>query len=88
MSTSDTVAAGSLDEVQLFGSPSSAPTSIATPALITAMIDSGKRISDLIFSPDRPPQLEQQGELTSVAIPELRPEDTARVAGDLIAGNA
>jgi twitching motility protein PilT len=69
----------------------SAAPSITTPALIAAMLDSGKGISDLLFSPGRPPQVEKQGELTAVAIPEvpvLWPEDTARIAGDLIAGNA
>jgi twitching motility protein PilT len=69
----------------------SAAPSITTPALIAAMLDSGKGISDLLFSPGRPPQVEKQGELTAVAIPELPvlwPDDTARIAGDLIAGNA
>ena len=58
---------------------------ISTPALITAMLDSGKGISDLIFSPGRPPQVETLGELTPVAIPNLpmlRPEDTVRIARD------
>lgn len=64
--------------------------SIATPALIAAMLDSGAGISDLIFSPGRPPQVEKHGDLVAVALPDLpmlRPEDTARVAGDLISGN-
>ena len=81
MSISDTVAAAA---------PAPA-SSQATQALIVAMIESGSGISDLIFSPGRPPQVEQQGELVSVAIPNLallRPEDTARIAGDLIAGHA
>jgi twitching motility protein PilT len=54
------------------------------------MIDSGKGISDLIFSPGRPPQVERQGDLTPVVVAELpllRPEDTARIAADLVAGN-
>jgi twitching motility protein PilT len=75
--------------VLLAGSPVSTP-SMTTPAVITAMLDSGPGISDLILSPGRPPQVERQGELTSVAIPDLpvlRPEDTARVAADLMAGN-
>ncbi|MEQ1575240.1 MAG: PilT/PilU family type 4a pilus ATPase, partial [Vicinamibacterales bacterium] len=62
---------------------------LATPALISAMLESGAGISDLIFSPGRPPQVERHGKLASVAIPDipiLRPEDTARVAHDLIAG--
>jgi twitching motility protein PilT len=88
---SGTTAADNLEEVLPFGSPAGAAAPIATPALIAAMLDSGVGISDLIFSPGRPPQVERQGELTAVAIPELpllRPEDTERVAGDLIAGNA
>jgi twitching motility protein PilT len=76
-------------ERSLSGSPDTAG-SIATPALILAMLDSGKGISDLIFSPGRPPQVEQHGSLTAVTIPELpilKPEHTARIATDLIAGN-
>src|SRR5687767_14284704 len=63
---------------------------IDTPALIIAMLESGKGISDLIFSPGRPPQVEQHGELAPVVIPELallRADDTARIARDLIGSN-
>jgi twitching motility protein PilT len=63
---------------------------ISTPALITALVDSGSGISDLIFSPGRAPQVEKHGELVPVSIPDLpalRPEDTARVAQDLIGTN-
>ena len=63
---------------------------LATSALIQVMIDSGDGISDLIFSPGRPPQVERHGNLVTVAIPEipvLRPEDTAGLACDLINNN-
>lgn len=63
---------------------------MATPALIAAMLESGSGISDLIFSPGRPPQVERHGNLTAVAVPQLpilRPEDTARIASDLIGTN-
>ena len=63
---------------------------VETPALINAMLDSGKGISDLIFSPGRPPQVEQHGELTAVAVAPLetmKADDTARVARDLVRGN-
>ncbi len=36
-------------------------TVIDTPTLISLLLDSGKGISDLIFSPGRPPQVEQHG---------------------------
>ena len=35
-----------------------------TPTLIITMLSVGKGISDLIFSPGRPPQVERHGELT------------------------
>jgi twitching motility protein PilT len=65
-------------------------TPISTPALIAAMLDSGKGISDLIFSPGRPPQVERSGHLVAVSVGTLqvlRPEDTARIASDLVEGN-
>jgi twitching motility protein PilT len=64
--------------------------SIPTPKLIQAMLDAGKGVSDLIFAPGRPPQVEKHGTLEPVAIPELpilQPEHTARIASDLITGN-
>ena len=66
------------------------PARIQTPALIIALMESGKGISDLIFSPGRPPQVERHGQLVPVAVPEvpvLQPDDTARLARDLIGPN-
>ena len=61
---------------------------IDTPALILAMLGSGKGISDLIFSPGRPPQVERHGELIGVpGLPMLLADDTARVARDLVGKN-
>ena len=65
-------------------------SSIATPKLILAMLESGKGVSDLLFTPGRPPQVEKHGSLEGVTIPGLpvlTPEHTARIAGDLIGGN-
>jgi len=70
--------------------PEHAAPAIATPALIMAMLDSGGSISDLILSPGRPPQVEKDGNLVSIDIPEmpiLKPDDTGRIAADLIKGN-
>jgi twitching motility protein PilT len=72
----------------LFGTSSA--RAISTPALITQMLDSNKGISDLIFSPGRPPQVEKFGELVSVPVAEMpvfKPEDTAAIARDLINNN-
>ena len=63
---------------------------ISTPDLITAMLASGSGISDLMFSPGRPPQVERHGELSAVdvaGLPVLGADDTAHLAQDLIGGN-
>ncbi len=64
--------------------------SIPTGALIGAMVRSAKHVSDLIFSPGRPPQMEVDGQLVGVkiaGIPVLLPEHTATIAGDLMGPN-
>jgi twitching motility protein PilT len=74
----------------IFGPPAAVSPALATPAVIATMLDFGSGISDLLFSPGRPPQVEQHGELTPVAIAELgalKPEDTARIARDLVGRN-
>jgi len=89
-SASGAASAANDDEVLLFGAVAGTAASNATPALISAMLDSGAGISDLIFSPGRPPQVERHGDLATVPIAELpllRPEHTARIARDLIGGN-
>jgi twitching motility protein PilT len=82
-----TVTTPPLDDLTQLNTPSGC---MPTAALIAAMLESGKGISDLIFSPGRPPQVEQDGQLQPVTIPEvpmLHPDDTARIASDLIGGN-
>lgn len=84
MSKLETMTVAELN-ASLFGS--STARAIATPALIQQMLDSGNGISDLVFSPGRPPQVERFGELVTVPVgelPTLRPEDTAGIARDLI----
>jgi twitching motility protein PilT len=58
-----------------------------TASLIRSML--GRGTSDLIFSPGRPPQAEQHGELTAIGTDRdpLRPDDTAQIARDLIGTN-
>ena len=72
----------------LFGT--SEARTVPTDTIIKAMLDVGTGISDLIFSPGRPPQVERYGELVEVKIdglPALKNEDTAAIACDLIRNN-
>lgn len=67
-----------------------APESVPTTAIISAMVRTSKQVSDLIFSPGRPPQVELNGQLVPVKmaqLPILKPEDTARIAADLLGNN-
>src|SRR6184192_391084 len=61
-----------------------------THALLAAVLRANKEISDLIFSPGRPPQVEVHGQLLQVEGQGLRPftaDDTRRIASDLIGSN-
>lgn len=63
---------------------------IATPSLLTAMLRAAEKISDLIFSPGRPPQVQVYGQLIPVQVPglsSLTPDDTRHIAADLIGDN-
>jgi twitching motility protein PilT len=63
---------------------------MAAPELITKMLRAAPKTSDLIFSPGRAPMVELHGQLRQMKIDEvtvLTPEDTARIAGELIGRN-
>jgi twitching motility protein PilT len=63
---------------------------VATPALLSAMLRAADKISDLIFSPGRPPQVQVYGQLIPVQVPglaSLTADDTRRLAADLIGDN-
>jgi twitching motility protein PilT len=96
-------AANELEEIPMSTPPNPAPASAAapaaapaaaqmppTPVILGAMLRSAKQVSDLIFSPGRMPQVEQNGQLVGVKIhgvSTLTPEDTARIASHLIGNN-
>jgi len=68
----------------------SASGTIPTPVLLAGMLRASEKVSDLIFSPGRPPQVEIHGQLTAVEIPgstTLTADDTRRLAADLIGTN-
>jgi twitching motility protein PilT len=73
-----------------FFEPSSGFDAEATPALLSAMLRAHEQVSDLIFSPGRPPQVEINGRLVAVQAPGFRTlsaDDTRRIAADLIGNN-
>jgi len=70
--------------------PVASGCTLATPEIVKALLDAGPGVSDLIFSPGRPAQVEKHGELVAVELPDtpfLRPDDTSRIAQDLIGSN-
>jgi len=67
--------------------PATTPTPISTRAMLTAMLKVSAKISDLFFSPGKPPMVEVNGRLTPVGNLKLAPADTQRIAADLIGDN-
>src|SRR5438132_1223840 len=64
----------------------------ATHALLTAMLGASDQVSDLVFSPGRPPQVEIHGQLVPIqakakSVHPLTADDTRRIAADLIGNN-
>lgn len=69
-------------------SPSSSPLNFT--AVLQVMLSASNKVSDLIFSPGRPPQIELGGRLQPVDIPslgKLTPSHTAGIAKFLIGAN-
>jgi twitching motility protein PilT len=67
-----------------------APAAVPTPALLLAMLKTSPKVSDLFFTPGRPPLVELNGRLEPVAGPGLKvltPDDTRRIAAELIGNN-
>ena len=65
-----------------------APAPLSTPALLAAMLKTSSKISDLFFSPGKPPLVEIGGKLASVGMSRaLTSDDTRRIASDLIGQN-
>jgi len=61
---------------------------ISTPDLLAAMLRVSPKISDLFFSPGKPPLVEINGKLVPAgAARALTPEDTRRIASDLMGNN-
>jgi twitching motility protein PilT len=64
--------------------------SFSVPQLITAMLKAREHVSDLIFSPGRPPQIESNGQLIQLKFKGLEclvPRDTDSIAKILMGAN-
>src|ERR1700745_3586784 len=75
-------------QIKLDAASGSSPA--GTHELLAAMLSVNNQISDLTFSPGRPPQVEIHGQLVSVDASGLRSltaDDTRRIASDLIGNN-
>lgn len=63
------------------------PAPFSTAALLAAMLKTAPKISDLFFSPGKPPMVEVNGNLAPVGARVLTPDDTRHIASELIANN-
>jgi len=62
----------------------------STPALLATMLRASEKVSDLVFSPGKPPQIEVYGQLATVqasGLGVLSADDTRRIAADRIGNN-
>jgi twitching motility protein PilT len=70
--------------------PQAAPAPIPTNVILASMLQVSPNVSDLVFSPGKPAQVELSGKLSGVKIGDLAvltADDTRRIANDLMAGN-
>src|SRR5256885_3531824 len=64
-----------------------APAPFSTPALLVAMLRKSAKISDLFFSPGKPPMVEINGSLAPTGPRALTADDTRHIASELIGSN-
>ncbi len=67
--------------------PAPVPAPFSTPTLLATMLRSAPRISDLFFSPGKPPMVEVNSRLSPVGAKALTSDDTRHIAGELIGNN-
>jgi twitching motility protein PilT len=67
--------------------PALASGPVPTAVLLTAMLQTSSKISDLFLSPGKPPMVEINGRLAPTSPRALSADDTRRIAGELIGDN-
>lgn len=65
----------------------SASAPFSTAVLLAGMLRTAPRISDLFFSPGKPPMVEVNGKLAPVGARVLTPDDTRHISSELIGNN-
>ena len=86
--TAPPIAASPPRAVAAAAAPVAAPAPFSTPALLAAMLKTSSKISDLFFTPGKPPLVEISGKLTPAGTTRvLSIEDTRRIASDLVGQN-
>jgi twitching motility protein PilT len=69
------------------GAAAAAPAPLSAPALLTSMLSTSAKISDLFLSPGKPPLVEISGKLHAAGPRNLVADDTRRIAAELIGDN-
>src|SRR6202043_4046243 len=64
-----------------------APAPFSVPGLLGGMLRSAPKISDLFFSPGKPPMVEVNGKLKPIGGRSLPPDDPRHIAAELIGNN-
>jgi twitching motility protein PilT len=72
---------------QSAASPAATSAPFSVQGLLTAMLKSAPKISDLFFSPGKPPMVEVNSKLSPIGARVLTPDDTRHIASELIANN-
>ncbi|PYV76037.1 MAG: twitching motility protein [Acidobacteria bacterium] len=75
------------DPAQSATASAPAPAPFSTPALLAAMLRESAKISDLFFSPGKPPMVEINGGLAPTGPRALTADDTRHIASELIGSN-
>ena len=67
--------------------PAPAPAPFSTASLLAGMLRAAPRISDLFFTPGKPPMMEVNGRLSPFGPRSLTPDETRHIASELISNN-
>ena len=86
--TNNVLAAGAMGGAAVASEPAVAASApLSAPTLLASMLRTSAKISDLFLSPGKPPLVEISGKLHPAGPRSLVPDDTRRIAAELIGDN-